>query len=64
MGRFNLKKDIKSYKSYIIHTLVPILIYGSLIGLIVGALIWGYNLAAEYISENTKEIYIFISQQN
>ena len=62
MRKFNLKKDLKSYKSYIIHTLVPILLYGSLIGLIVGSLVWAYNLAAELISEHTKEIYIFISE--
>ena len=56
------KRDFKSYKSYFIHTLLPIVVYGCIIGLFTGAVVWAYTVAAEWLSEHTVEIYTFVRE--
>lgn len=47
-------------KSYLKHTILPILVYGTLTGLITGVAIWGYTIFAEWLGEHTVQIYLFI----
>lgn len=47
----------QSFKKYILNTILPILVNGFTIGLIVGFLVWSYNVCAEKITEFTTDIY-------
>ena len=54
------RKNFGNYLSYIRHTLLPILVYGSAIGLITGAVIWAYSHAVEYLSDVSVGIYVYV----
>ncbi len=51
--------NAKQFFSYIRYTLFPIAVYGIAIGLATGTIIWGYSLAAEFIGEQSANIYAF-----
>ncbi len=55
-------KRLSNYSFYIKHTLLPILVYGSGIGLITGAVIWGYSFAVEWLGEKSIRIYSFVQE--
>lgn len=57
-----LNRNIDSFNSYFKHTLVPIVVYGTAIGLITGAFIWAYSLAVEFLGEKSREIYAYTAE--
>ena len=61
---FSLKvyKGKTRFVSYFKNTIMPTLIYGFFIGVVVGVVVFGFNLMAEFLVEQSKEIYFYVSQ--
>lgn len=57
------KRIKKSFKRYLLNTLLPIIFYGGIIGSIVGVVVWAYNYTAEIISEATLHIYTEVASK-
>ncbi|MBR2967933.1 MAG: chloride channel protein [Clostridia bacterium] len=47
-------------KNYFLHTMVPTLFYGTITGIITGAVIWLYQFLAEKMLEYSSQIYNFV----
>ena len=61
---FSLKvyKGKTRFVSYFKNTIMPTLIYGFFIGVVVGVVVFGFNLMSEFLVEQSKEIYFYVSQ--
>lgn len=47
-------------KKYFFYTMLPVLFYGTVIGIITGAVIWAYQLLAEYLVSLSQNVYAFV----
>lgn len=52
----------QSFRKYLLNTILPILVNGFTIGILVGVLVWAYNLGAEKITEFSTEIYSLVHE--
>jgi H+/Cl- antiporter ClcA len=52
------KKD--RYIHYVKHVAVPCLFYGTIVGLIVGSIVYGFRLATAYIVDSSNVIFAFV----
>lgn len=55
-----IQKRFGTFRSYFLHTLFPIIVYGVAIGILVGAVIWAYSYAVEFVGESSGKIYALV----
>ena len=48
---------MKKYRNYLFNVVIPVLVYGAFTGLIVGTVVYFFKLGAEFLSEQSAEIY-------
>ena len=53
-------KKFGNFMSYIRHTLLPIIVYGIAIGLVTGAVVWGFAYVVEKLNEHSVQIYTYV----
>lgn len=53
---------MKNYKYYLSNVVTPVLVYGSLTGLLVGTAVFFFKLVAEWLMEKSKTVYLFVQQ--
>ncbi len=57
---YNMVKK-KELKNYILHTLTPILIYGTITGMFVGVVVWGFCWVSDWLLHTSSGIYAFVA---
>ncbi|NCA68282.1 MAG: hypothetical protein EOM87_09515, partial [Clostridia bacterium] len=51
----------REFKDYMLHTLTPILLYGCITGLLVGAVVWGFCWVSEWLTHQSVNIYAYVA---
>lgn len=53
----------QKYKYYLANVVTPVLVYGAFTGLLVGTIVYFFKLAAEWLMEVSKEIFLAVQAQ-